>query len=99
MISVRTVEATYEFLRDLPPFKSAVKTHADDVEFRLVNRRDVNEEFGYGPKKKGKRALHLSVSVRNVTTLHSLMAAVAHGMIHAAQVEADRKPVHDDWFY
>lgn len=99
MISVQQVEAVYELMRALPPFKGAVKTHADDMEFRLVNRNDVNEEFGYGRKKHGTRPMHLSVSMQNVTTTFSLLAAVAHGMIHVAQIEAGRKPVHDKWFY
>jgi len=74
------IEAVYELLRTTPPFRGWKLPHADDVEFGVTQSHHF---FGVTRRQDGKFSVH--VSCRKNKQLGTLIATVAHEMIHIRQ--------------
>lgn len=72
------LEATYEFIRKLPPANRWKLLEADDVEFRVTHAMDYEGLFDTG--KDGTP--RISVSARKVGRLDHLLETVWHETIH-----------------
>lgn len=90
------MEATYEFLRCLPPFKGWRLPHADGIEFKVVGAEHLCGLYEQiGPKHR------ISVSATTTVRTDSLVKVMAHEMIHLHQSlrHTDDGPEHNEQFH
>lgn len=89
----------YEYLRVTLPFRRMNLPHADDVVFRVLGARD---RFGHfrGRFKTMPDLNEIGVSQRMVHSTQTLMATMAHEMIHLYQHESGgcTRAVHNAHF-
>ena len=81
------LEGAYEFLRVTPPFKRCKLPHADEVEFVVGNSPNCCGWYTAGETAKHR----IMISARNIGHTVSLMATMAHEMIHLHQCHAKRE--------
>lgn len=77
-VTPRLVRAAYHFFRFLPPYSRW--NLPDEVEFRITKRPDV-----YGTYQLIGGRHRITISRRNVKTLHALIVTLAHELIHLRQ--------------
>jgi len=83
------IAAAYDFLRRTEPFKAWRLPPSDDVRFRVVRDPKMLADFGM---ERGKPVIRISaVTVGHTDTL---MATVAHEMIHFRQHLTGDREVH-----
>lgn len=73
----------YEFLRATPPFNKWRLPHADDVEFHVIRDAHCRGDYQHDKTKDTHRIRISSRSGNGYTA--SLLATVAHEMVHAAE--------------
>ena len=81
------LHAGYEYLRTTPPFRAWKLPDADDVEFHVMRRTDRTADCE--TDLPGRPPI-IRVSAALVGWTASLMAAIAHEMVH---IHLDRKKV------
>lgn len=72
------IEAAYELLRTTPPFKRWKLPEADDVGFQIIRTEHTRGTFHV---THGGRPT-IAISHKCIGSLHSLVATVAHEMVH-----------------
>ncbi len=77
------LEAAYDFLRKLPPFKGWKLPEADAVHFRVAARQDAHGEYIL---REGTH--HIMISSCHCGHLDTLIQIMAHEMVHLAQEES-----------
>ena len=80
-ISPAMIEGAYELLRTTPPFRGWKLPHADDVTFVVLRKRRPFADTHFDRKK----GFMVRVSHTAHTQLSTLLATVAHEMIHIRQ--------------
>lgn len=75
-----TLEASYEFLKALLPFRRWKLPHVDEIEFRVTASEAI-----HGRYLDGQRHHVISVSAALTGHLVTLLETMAHEMIHLAQ--------------
>lgn len=75
----------YELLRATPPFKRWKLPHADDVEFHVIKKPGpLLADYMWGLYSDGRRTHRIRVTALN-KTLTSVLASMAHEMVHMRQ--------------
>jgi len=87
-VTADSIRSVYVLLQQFPPFCRWSLPPPEDLTFYVVHFKSEHAE--YDPNKKTIR-----VSTARVSTFLSLLAAVAHEMVHLRQDVADRYPVKD----
>lgn len=88
------LEAAYEFLRALPPFKRWRLPHADEIEFQVTRHADRQGHC----KTIGDRHT-IAVSERKIGHTASLIELMAHEMVHVhCHRLGDRRAEHSALF-
>lgn len=85
--------AGYDFLRTTPPFDRWNLPESEDVTFRVIKDAAV---FGLHDVVNGKH--RIAVSNRNVGHTDTLIAVVAHEMIHLHQDQCGLRRTHGGAF-
>ncbi len=70
----------YEFLRQTPPFKRWKLPHADEVEFAVTHQRGQQETGACFVLGDGRQ--RISLSAKAISHTHTLVAVMAHEMVH-----------------
>ena len=85
-LTPEALENAYEYLRATLPFRRMHLPHADNLVFRVMGARD---RFGHfkGRIKDDSDLNEIGVSQRAVHSTDTLMATMAHEMIHLYQHE------------
>lgn len=71
------LEKAYEYLRSTPPFRRWGLPRGDEVEFHVMNKRQVR-----GDCRAAKDRHIIRLSAHNIGRTESLMAVLAHEMVH-----------------
>lgn len=83
------LEAGYEFLRTTPPFRAWKLPHADEIAFHIIRSKDRAGDFDIAG---GVPTIRVSESCIGHTG--SLLALLAHEMIHLRQHMIGDRTVH-----
>lgn len=88
------MEAVYELIRILPPFKGYKLPPADDIEFRVFDRDHTRDWAVY-------EAFPRRISVNNAKhgQLNPLIGSIMHECLHLHQcLNRGGEVGHDEWF-
>ncbi len=85
-VTPELLEATYELLRMMRPFRAWNLPHADNVVFRVIKGTRL-----YGQHCGEDNKHEITISATRHTSLGILLATMAHEMVHAHQhIRKDR---------
>lgn len=88
--TTQNLEDAYELLRATRPFKRWCLPHADEVEFRLINHKDIRGDWCF---ENGRHVIRISQRVCHA--LPTMIRTIAHEMCHMRQYElGDKRSEH-----
>lgn len=85
--------AAYEFLRTTPPFRSWKLPEADEIAFKVSRHKS---RYGEYCCDGGRHSIEISQEMVGHT--ETLLATMAHEMIHLRQVMTGKDPSHNGQF-
>ena len=89
-LTPKRLAAAYDFLRAFPPFCRWGLPPAAELRFQVLRTREFH---GQHDRKRGRHVIQISAGL--VGYVNSLLAVMAHEMVHAYQVRAGLPETHN----
>mgnify|MGYP001599110737 CR=1 FL=1 len=84
------LKASYEYLKACPPFSRWGLPDGDSIEWHVINKKDID---GFCTEFK-KGAYRIEINANKIKATETLMATMAHEMVHIRLFMQEVKALH-----